>query len=197
MPSGVISSDCAAQLPTPNPNSHPAFPSVAGASVYRIIGALDVGGWESAAAERSGVPAVYNAAAPMSDGSSGIYPPRPGAGTCVASGSTLDGFVAAATAGAGVELGAIEPLTSLVVETCNTRYHIIVRRSDEIVIQGGTFFPDPTLARFEGASLGSSLLRLGWIGLGLRMEIRVNGQRIVTTPVRTISRPESGPVRPP
>jgi hypothetical protein len=133
----------------------------------------------------------------MSDGSSGIYPPRTGAGLRVAGGSTLEGFVAAATAGVGVALGSIEPLTSLVVDTRNTRYHIIVRRSDEIVIQGGTFFPDPTLARFEGASLGNSLLRLGWIGLGLRMEIRANGQRIVTTPVRAISRAETdAPVRP-
>lgn len=129
----------------------------------------------------------------MSDGSSGVYPPRAGAGPRVADGSTLDGFVAAATGGTGVALGAIEPLTSLVVETRNTRYHIIVRRSDEIVIQGGAFFPDPTLARFEGASLGNSLLRLGWIGLGLRMEIRANGQRIVTTPVRTISRSDAAP----
>lgn len=131
----------------------------------------------------------------MSDGSSGIFPPR-GCARTHAGGSTLEGFVAHATGGTGVELAAIEPLTSLVVETRNTRYHIIVRRSDEIVIQGGSFFPDPTLARFEGASLGSSLLRLGWIGLGLRMEIRVNGQRIVTTPVRTISRAEAVPVRP-
>jgi hypothetical protein len=126
----------------------------------------------------------------MSDGSSGIYPPRSGDGTVVARGSTLDGFVAAAT-GLGVALGSVQPLTALVVETRNTRYHIIVRDSDEIVIQGGSFFPDPTPAHFEGASLGSSLLRLGWIGLGLRMEIRANGQRIVTTPVRTITRTDT------
>jgi hypothetical protein len=133
----------------------------------------------------------------MSDGSSGIHPPRSGEGTLVAHGSTLDGFVAAATAGLGLSLGSVEPLTSLVVETRNTRYHIIVRQSDEIVIQGGSFFPDPTPAHFEGASLGSSLLRLGWIGLGLRMEIRANGQRIVTTPVRTITQADTNtPSRP-
>ena len=124
---------------------------------------------------------------PMSDGSSGIFPPRSPGGTVVAQTSTLDGFVAA-TSGAGVALGSIQPLASLIVDTRNTRYHIIVRQSDEIIIQGGTFFPDPTPARLEGASLGASLLRLGWIGLGLRMEIRANGQRIVTTPVRAITR---------
>jgi hypothetical protein len=127
----------------------------------------------------------------MSDSSSGIYPPPSREGTSGAQGATLDSFVAAATAGAGVALDGVEPLTSFTVETRNTRYRIIVTRSDEIVIQGGSFFPDPTPARFEGASLGSSLLRLGWIGLGLRMEIRANGQRIVTTPVRTITRTDT------
>lgn len=125
---------------------------------------------------------------PMSDSSSGFFPPRSGEGTVAAQGSTLDSFVAAATAGAGVAIGSVEPLTSFIVETRNTRYRIIVTRNDEIVIQGGSFFPDPTPARFEGASLGTNLLRLGWIGLGLRMEIRANGQRIVTTPVQTITR---------
>jgi hypothetical protein len=109
----------------------------------------------------------------------------------VARTATLDGFVAAASGGAGIALRALEPLTSLVVETRNTRYHIIVSRGDEIIIQGGTFFPDPTPAHLDGASLGSSLLRLGWIGVGLRMEIRANGQRIVTTSVRSISRGEA------
>jgi hypothetical protein len=129
----------------------------------------------------------------MSDSSSGIFPPRSVEGAFVTRTATLDGFVAATNAGPGVALGAFDPLTSLIVETRNTRYHIIVTRSDEIIIQGGAFFPDPTPARLEGASLGSSLLRLGWIGLGLRMEIRAKGQRIVTTPVRTIARADSQP----
>lgn len=98
---------------------------------------------------------------------------------------TLDGFVSA-TAGPGVSLREMQPLTSLVVQTRNTRYRIIVSNGDDIIIQGGTFFPDPTSARLEGASLGASLLKVGWIGVGLRMEIRAGGQRIVTTTVRAI-----------
>lgn len=128
---------------------------------------------------------------PMSDGSSGTFPPRTREGTLVARASTLEGFVAAANAGPGVSLLALEPLTSLVVETRNTRYQIIVTRGEEIIIQGGSFFPDPTAARLDGASLGSGLLRLGWIGIGLRMEVRAGGQRIVTTPVRSIARGET------
>jgi hypothetical protein len=132
----------------------------------------------------------------MADSSSGVFPPRSVAGTVVRQTSTLDGFVTATTGGTGVALATVEPLASLIVETRNTRYHIIVRHGEEIIIQGGTFFPDPTPARLEGASLGTSLLRLGWIGLGLRMEIRANGQRIVTTPVRTISRAAAEMTRP-
>ena len=122
----------------------------------------------------------------MSDHSSRAY--RPGAtDAVVARGGTLDGFAEAA-GGAGLSLHALQPLTALFVETRNTRYHIIVSSGDEIVIQGGAFFPDPTPARLDGASLGSSLLKAGWIGIGLRMEIRAGGQRIVTTTVRSIAR---------
>lgn len=126
----------------------------------------------------------------MSDQSSGIYPPRRAEGTVIARGATLDGFAEAAS-GAGIALRALEPLTTLFVQTRNTRYHIIVSRGDDIVIQGGTFFPDPTPAHLDGASLGSSLLKLGWIGIGLRMEIRAGGQRIVTTAVHSITRADA------
>ena len=117
--------------------------------------------------------------------------------TRVARGATLEGFVAGTSGGAGLLLRDLEPLTTLVVHTRNTRYHIIVTRGDEIVVQGGAFFPDPTPAHLDGASLGSSFLKLGWIGVGLRMEIRAGGQRIVTTSVRSIARDEdTTPIRP-
>jgi len=122
---------------------------------------------------------------------------RLGAGpqpTRIARGATLEGFVAETTGAAGILLRDLEPLAALVVQTRNTRYRIIVTRGDEIVIQGGSFFPDPTPAHLDGASLGSSFLKLGWIGVGLRMEIRAGGQRIVTTSVRSIGREEASTV---
>lgn len=110
--------------------------------------------------------------------------------------ATLDGF-AAATNGPGVVLRQLEPLTELMVQTRNTSYRIVVSRDADIVIQGGTFFPDPTRAHVEGASLGGNLLKVGWIGVGLRMEIVADGRRIVTTAVRSIVRQDDhGPVRP-
>jgi hypothetical protein len=103
--------------------------------------------------------------------------------------ATLDGF-AAATSGPGVVLRQLEPLTELLVQTRNTCYRIVVSRDADIVIQGGSFFPDPTHAHVAGASLGGNLLKVGWIGVGLRMEIVVDGRRIVTTAVRSIVRHE-------
>jgi len=117
--------------------------------------------------------------------------PRPEP-TRVARGATLDGFVAETTNAAGVLLRDLEPLTTLIVQTRNTRYRIIVTRGDEIVVQGGSFFPDPTPAHLDGGSLGSSFLKLGWIGVGLRMEIRIDTQRIVTTTVRSIAQEQDG-----
>jgi hypothetical protein len=129
----------------------------------------------------------------MASDSSTIHRINPDDGTLVPRAATLDGFAAEAT-GPGVAVHGLAPLTALYVQTRNTRYHIIVRKGDEIVIQGGSFFPDPTPAHLDGASLGSSLLKLGWIGVGLRMEIRAAGQRIVTTPVRSITSHDSVPV---
>jgi len=41
--------------------------------------------------------------------------------------------------------------------------------------------------RMDGSGFGGSLLKVGWIGIGLRMEILAGDQRIVTSPVRDIS----------
>jgi len=110
--------------------------------------------------------------------------------------ATLDGF-AVATSGPGIALRQLEPLTQLLVQTRNTSYRIVVSRDADIVIQGGTFFPDPTHAHVEGSSLGGNLLKVGWIGVGLRMEIVADGRRIVTTAVRSIVRQDDhGPMRP-
>jgi hypothetical protein len=99
---------------------------------------------------------------------------------------TLDGFTDRVAETEGLDLRDLGPMTTLVVCTCNTRYRIIVSQGTAVFVEGGQFFPEPTAAFVEGASLGGSFLKLGWIGVGLRMEIHAGGQRIVTSPVRTI-----------
>jgi hypothetical protein len=108
--------------------------------------------------------------------------------TVVARTATLDGFIDSVTPGGGVSLHALEPLTTIVVATRNSQYRITVSAGAVIYIQGGRFFPETTNARLDGSSAGGSFLKVAWIGVGLRMEISSGGQRIITSPVRAITR---------
>src|SRR5262245_3014987 len=110
---------------------------------------------------------------------------------------TLDGFVKIADEADGVNIRALEPLTSLLVRTKNSTYHINVQSGTAAIVQGGPFFPTPTSAVVSGATMGGSLIKLGWVGVGFCLELIADGQRIVTTRVRTIGvQPSSGQTRP-
>jgi hypothetical protein len=106
--------------------------------------------------------------------------------TCISRAATLAGFASAVASTTGVLLRDLAPMTTLVVRTRNSEYHIVVASGDEVLVQGGQFFPILTEARFSGASVGGSFLKVGWIGVGLRMEILADGRRIVTSPVHDI-----------
>ena len=105
----------------------------------------------------------------------------------VARAVTLNGFVEETGNIRGLYLRDVEPLTTLIVRTRNSRYRIIMRRDTSAVVQGGQFFPDATPGRIDGSGFGGSFLKVGWIGIGLRMEIFADGRRIITSPVRDIS----------
>ena len=100
--------------------------------------------------------------------------------------ATLDGF-ARATNGSGVLVRNLARLTELIVQTGNTRYRVVVSDGADVVVQGGTFFPDPTHGRIVGSSFSGTFLKVGWIGVGFCMEIVADGRRIVTTAVKSIA----------
>ena len=110
--------------------------------------------------------------------------------------ATLDGFVSEASEAYGLDLRDLEPLTTVTVETRNSIYRIIVSHDTSVLVQGGQFFPDVTPGRLDGASLGGSFLKMGWVLVGFRMEIFADGQRIITSPVRDISIRRSASERP-
>ena len=99
---------------------------------------------------------------------------------------TLDGFAAAVGDVRGLAVAELPAITRLRVQTENTLYQLVVLgpRESDILVEGGRFFPVSTRARLEGSSFGGALLKLAWLGVGLRMELRCNGQRIVTSPVQ-------------
>jgi hypothetical protein len=114
-----------------------------------------------------------------------------------ANSATLEGFATMARDAEGVNIRSLEPLTSLLVRTKNSIYHLIVQHGTAAIVRGGQFLPSPTSAEVCGATMGGSLIKVGWIGVGFCMELIAEGQRIVTTRVRTIGvQPPSGQTRP-
>lgn len=101
--------------------------------------------------------------------------------------ATLDGFAADVAGASGVSLRELEPLTVLRVRTRNSIYRIVVSDGSNVLVQGGDFFPETTTGHLSGSGFGGSLLKLGWIGVGLRMEFLSGEQRIVTSRVVEIS----------
>ena len=57
--------------------------------------------------------------------------------------ATLDGFAAAFAAADGISLRDLDPLTTLLVRTRNSRYRIVISQNTAVLIQGGAvFFPN-------------------------------------------------------
>lgn len=101
--------------------------------------------------------------------------------------ATLDRIVDVVADIEGVHLRDLPPLTTLLVRTVNSLYRVAITQGPEVYVHGGAFFPEPTRAGIDGASIGGSSLKVGWIGVGLRMEIRTGSLRIVTSPVCAIT----------
>ena len=88
----------------------------------------------------------------------------------------------------GVDVRRLPPGTAVVVDTHNSRYRLVIQEGDaaSALIQGGPYFREEMSVRIEGSALTGSLLKSGWLGVGLFMEISAGHQRIVTSRVRSI-----------
>jgi hypothetical protein len=108
-------------------------------------------------------------------------------GTPYADQPEVDPKIAHLSSRRGVDLRSLPPGTELVVDTRNSRYRLVMLEDGlNALVQGGPYFAQETVARVEGSILRGSLLKIGWIGLGLCLEISACGQRIVTSCVRSI-----------
>jgi hypothetical protein len=89
----------------------------------------------------------------------------------------------------GIDLRSLSPGTALVVDTRNSRYHVLMLdgSGSNALVQGGRYFSQEAKVRINGSAVAASRLKIGWIELGLCVEVSAGGQRIVTSPVRSIS----------
>lgn len=69
----------------------------------------------------------------------------------------------------GIAIQSLEPGTTLIVQTRNSQYRVLVLNGTglDAIVTGGQLFQDPTRVQLDGATAGSSLLKIGWIGVGL------------------------------
>jgi hypothetical protein len=94
----------------------------------------------------------------------------------------------------GVAIESLEFGTTLLVRTRNSQYRLTVLdgASGDVLIVGGNMLRGITPARLNGATTGGTALKLGWIGVGLRMELSVGGVRFTTSRVQSIEIEEAG-----
>ena len=88
----------------------------------------------------------------------------------------------------GVTLTALEACDTIHVRTRNSDYEIFLLdpKSGRSLVRGGEYFVEPVEATVSGSTFGGCMLKAGWLGVGLRMEVFVNGQRTVTSPVQSL-----------
>jgi hypothetical protein len=110
---------------------------------------------------------------------------RGAAGNSTADDGLFDPFAMDADDGVSVE--SLTPGTVLKVTTRNTCYRLVLLDSDgQALVSGGPRFPDPIEVRIEGSTAGGNALRLRWIGVGLRLEMRMGARTITTSTVQSI-----------
>src|SRR5262245_19040405 len=87
----------------------------------------------------------------------------------------------------------LPPATTLVVETKNSSYRIVVMEGSSVCVQGGPYFPEPTSAHLDGARLLGTGLQVDWLEVGLLMTITAGTRRFVTSPIRAITTEDRAP----
>ena len=90
---------------------------------------------------------------------------------------------------AGIDIRSLPPGTELEVDTRNSRYRFVIldESGSNALVQGGPYFHEEAKVRINGSVLGGTLLKSGWIGLGMCIEISAGGQRVSTSHVRSIT----------
>jgi len=101
---------------------------------------------------------------------------------------SLDGLVEIYQSLEGVTLQTLAPGSTIYARTRHNDYRILLLNpeSGRALVEGGRFFVEPTEATVVGSTFGGCMLKMGWIGVGLRLEILLDGKSIITSPVQVL-----------
>ena len=88
----------------------------------------------------------------------------------------------------GVELSTLVPFDTIAVRTVNTDYRIFLLDpgTGRALLERNREITEAVEVRVIGSSFGSSILRTGWIGVGLRIEAWANGKYISTSTIQSL-----------
>jgi hypothetical protein len=102
---------------------------------------------------------------------------------------TFDDFAAKSEDERGVTIESLDVGTVLTVGTKHSCYRfVILDPATKLArVTGGSLFPEPTDVRIDGATIGGSMIKAGWVGVGLRMEFTIGRRRITTSRVKFLS----------
>ena len=85
----------------------------------------------------------------------------------------------------GIDVHKLRPGTKIEVQTKNSLYCMeILQEPGCVAVKGGPHFPELEPAEFDGSNWGGSMLKVGWIGYEMQMELRTTKKKVVTTPVQ-------------
>ena len=89
----------------------------------------------------------------------------------------------------GCQIDTTPIFQALTVVTRNSLYQLIVLdpASGLVRLRGGQVFPDWRDAQLAGCSLGGSFLKLRGIYAGFCMELHVDGETVITSPVMRLT----------
>jgi len=89
----------------------------------------------------------------------------------------------------GCQVDAAPVFQTLTVVTRNSLYQLVVLDPARgmVRLRGGQFFPDWRDAQLAGCSLGGSFLKIRGIYAGFCMELHVDGETVITSPVRRLT----------
>jgi len=106
----------------------------------------------------------------------------------------LEGFAELNASSRGIDLHRLAVNDAIQIHTDNSEYRIVLLDPADlrVEVQGGSFFANPTEATIRGATVGGAMLKIGWISVGLQIELVYypagnQMQSVVTSPVKKLS----------
>jgi hypothetical protein len=101
---------------------------------------------------------------------------------------TLDEVIGMSDKLEGLNLETLKPCDTIHARTRNSDYEIFLLDPEcgRALVKGGKYFVEPVEATMVGSTFGGSMLKMGWLGVGLRMEFNANGRYVMTSPVKEL-----------